>query len=81
MIESLVSGKPVILSNTIAMADYVSSYGCGVVIPDFNLDAFVSGIERLMTSYQGLSDSAARIGPTAFSLTTMIENHRRLYEM
>jgi glycosyltransferase involved in cell wall biosynthesis len=81
LIESLVSGKPVILSNTIAMADYVSSYGCGVVIPDFNLDAFVSGTERLMTSYQGLSDSAARIGPTAFSLTTMIENHRRLYEM
>lgn len=79
LIESLLAGKPVLLSNTIAMADYVSARDCGIVIPAMNLRALTSAIGTLMLNYGTLSRNAAQIGPGEFSITALVENYRRLY--
>jgi glycosyltransferase involved in cell wall biosynthesis len=79
LIESLLAGKPVLLSTTIAMADYVRTRRCGVVVPDMSMTALTSAIDILMRGYEELARNASEIEPGAFSIATMVENHRRLY--
>lgn len=79
LMESLVGSKPVLLSSAIAMADYVTVRECGVVVPEFSLAALTSGIETLMRNYDALARKAAGIGAGEFSMSAMVEQHRRLY--
>jgi glycosyltransferase involved in cell wall biosynthesis len=79
LIESLAAGKPVLVSSTIAMADYVTSNRCGLAIPDFSLGALTSGIELLMRNYNELAGKAARMRAADFSVGDMVEKHARLY--
>jgi glycosyltransferase involved in cell wall biosynthesis len=80
LLESLMAGKPVLLSDTIAMSDYVSNQQCGVVIREMSVAALSSAIEVLMRRYGELARSAAQIAPGAFSIETLVENYRGLYE-
>jgi glycosyltransferase involved in cell wall biosynthesis len=79
LIESLLAGKPVLLSETIAMADYVRSRRCGIVVSEMSMTALTSAIAMLMRGYEELARNAARIEPGAFSIAAMVENHRRVY--
>jgi glycosyltransferase involved in cell wall biosynthesis len=79
LVESLVAGKPVLLSDTIAMADYVRSRQCGIVVAPMNIEALMSAIERLMRSYDQLARNATQIDRSVFSIDTMVDNYRRLY--
>jgi glycosyltransferase involved in cell wall biosynthesis len=79
LIESLVAGKPVLLSDTIAMADYVRKHACGVVIENVSVRTLTTAIKTLMGRYVELARNAAKVGPGAFSIHRMVENHRRLY--
>ncbi len=49
LIESLVAGKPVVLSETIAMSDYVRHCECGVVLQHMTVEALTSAIENSET--------------------------------
>jgi hypothetical protein len=40
-----------------------------------------SAIDVLMRGYDDLAGNAVRIGPTEFSIKTMVENHRSLYAL
>lgn len=79
LIESLISGKPVIVSDAIPMADYVRKNQCGVVVKDVSVRSLTTAIDALRGRYEDMSRSAAQIGPDAFSIQAFIENHRRLY--
>jgi glycosyltransferase involved in cell wall biosynthesis len=79
LVESLVAGKPVLLSKTIAMADYVSSRQCGVVVAGMNIETLASAIVILMGRYEEFVRSATQIGRDVFSINTMVDKHRRLY--
>ena len=79
LIESLLAGKPVLLSNTISMADYVRSSECGVVLPAMNVHALTSTIETLVRNYGLFARNAAQVGPEEFSITALVESYRRLY--
>ena len=81
LMESLIAGKPVLLSDTIAMSDYVSKHQCGVVVREMTVESLAAAIESLMRNYAELSRNAMRIRPAEFSIDTMIENHRRLYAL
>jgi glycosyltransferase involved in cell wall biosynthesis len=81
LLESLFAGKPVLLSNTIAMSEYVSGHGCGVVVDRMELAAVAAAIDILMRDYEELSFNAAQSNPAEFSVEAMIENHRRLYAL
>jgi glycosyltransferase involved in cell wall biosynthesis len=79
LIESLAAGKPVLLTDTIAMANYVSSRQCGIVVTAMNVASLVSAIESLMRNYDLLARHAAQIRRSEFSVSAMVENHRRVY--
>src|SRR5271165_4556875 len=79
LIESLMAGKPVLLSNNIAMADYVRKHQCGIVVDEVSIRTLTAAIETLMGRYVDLAPNAARIGPEAFSIDRMVGDHRRLY--
>jgi glycosyltransferase involved in cell wall biosynthesis len=81
LIESLVAGKPVLLSDTIAMADYVNSRQCGVVVPSMNMEALTSAIETLRRNYELLTRNAARIERGEFSINSMVEKYRDIYSL
>jgi glycosyltransferase involved in cell wall biosynthesis len=81
LIESLLAGKPVLLSETIAMADFVRSSKCGVVVRDMNVAALACAIDVLMRGYEELRKNTARIRPELFSIKTMVDSHRRLYRL
>jgi glycosyltransferase involved in cell wall biosynthesis len=79
LVESLVAGKPVLLSDTIAMADYVNNHQCGIVVSDANIRSLNVAIDTLMRNYVELARNAARIDGDQFSVGALVENHRRLY--
>ena len=81
LIESLAAGKPVIVSKTIPMADYVREHSCGVVVEDLRLESLTDSIESLMNQYQSLSDHANRIRAQDFSLVQMVDQYRILYRL
>jgi glycosyltransferase involved in cell wall biosynthesis len=79
LLESLVAGKPVLVSECIPMADYVRQRQCGIVLDEVGAPALLRAIENLKANYPQLSARAAEIGPDAFSLNVLVDNHRRIY--
>jgi len=79
LVESIMAGKPVLLSDTIAMADYVGIHRCGVVVPAMTIETLTSAIETLRVNYEQLARNASQIEPNAFSLDKMMESYRCLY--
>ena len=49
LLESLVAGKPVILSDALPMADFVRQKGCGIVLDEVSSGALVAGIDGAQT--------------------------------
>ena len=81
LIESLVAGKPVIVSTTIPMADYVEKNGCGIVVDGLQMASLIESIESLMSQYQNLTDHARSCSGKDFSLGRMLEQYRELYRL
>ncbi len=79
LMESLVASKPVIVSNTIPMADFVRQNQCGLVLDEVQIDSLTAAIETLMKRYDDVARNAKQVGPNAFSIGAMVESHRRLY--
>jgi glycosyltransferase involved in cell wall biosynthesis len=81
LVESLMAGKPVLLSDTIAMSDYVSKHRCGVVLGRMEVAGLAAAIDILACDYEALACNAAQVAPAEFSIERMIESHRRLYAL
>ena len=81
LLESLLAGKPVLLSDSIAMSDYVSKHQCGMVVREMSFKSLAAGIEMLVRDYPELSRNALRTEAAEFSIENMIENYRRLYAL
>jgi glycosyltransferase involved in cell wall biosynthesis len=77
----VVAGKPVLVSNAIAMADFVRQHRCGIVLGDVSVGSLKAAIIALTSRYQELACNAAGIGAGAFSLSRMVESHRRIYNL
>jgi len=81
LIESLAAGKPVIVSKTIPMADYVTKHGCGVIVNALRTESLTDSISTLMSRYQQLARNTSRVTERDFSLGQMIEQYRKLYRL
>jgi glycosyltransferase involved in cell wall biosynthesis len=79
LIESLLAGKPVILTEALPMADYVRQLGCGLVAGGGDLSSFLGALEALRSRYGELSANARAIKARTFSVGAMIERYRTLY--
>lgn len=80
LLESLVAGKPVLVSEAIPMADYVDRTGCGVVVDNITPDGIIAAIQALTTEYAILQDIARRVGKRDFSQQAMIDSFHRVYQ-
>ncbi len=79
LIESLVAGKPVILTDALPMADYVRRQDCGVVLDEVNVPAVLRGVEDLKARYAILATNARLIEPDVFSKAGMIKSYKLIY--
>lgn len=80
LIESLCAGKPVILSDTIPMADFVTRQNCGVVPNAWDLEALSNAVDRLRRGYHELAQNSGASVAQKFPLDRMIQEYRELYE-
>lgn len=81
LIESLATGKPVIVSKAIPIADYVIKHSCGVVVEELQMDSLIASLKLLMKQYKYLANNATRSVTLDFSLEQMINQYRRLYSV
>jgi len=79
LLESLLAGKPVILSDALPMADYVRQHGCGIVLNEVSGSTLIEAIKDLQARYDALAQRARLIDLRAFSQKTMIESYRVIY--
>jgi glycosyltransferase involved in cell wall biosynthesis len=80
LMESLAAGKPVLLSQTIPMSDYVTQHQCGVVIPDHSIQSLETGLNQLINDYQLYQASARQSGQRDFNLELFLNVYARTYE-
>ena len=79
LIESLLAGKPVILTEALPMADFVRERDCGIVASGADVPSVLSAVESLRTRYGTIAENARAIKSRAFSKAAMIESYRALY--
>jgi len=80
LIESLAAGKPIILSRSIAMADYVQQKGCGLVVDHVTPDDILSAVDQLVEHYESLREAARQTGRADFAMDALIQSFQRVYE-
>ena len=81
LLESLVAGKPVILSDALPMADYVRQQACGLVVEEVSEQTLIAAIEDLRTHYDTLAQRARLTDAHVFSEKAMIESYREIYRL
>ncbi len=81
LLESLVAGKPVILSDALPMADYVRQHECGIVVEEVSEQTLIQAIEDLRARYGAFAQRARATDAHMFSLEAMIESYREIYKL
>lgn len=80
LIESIVSGKPVITSKQIAITDFVQKNNCGVVLNNFNTVDLVNCVKKLQTNYNKFSEATLSLDVKMFSNKRMLADYNNLYK-
>ncbi len=80
LMESLAAGKPVIVSRSIPMSDYVEQTGCGQVVENVTPADILAAVEALAQNYGQLQESAQRVGQRDFPQQGLITSFQRVYE-
>ena len=81
LLESLIAGKPVILSESLPMADFVRNHKCGIVLAEVTEQSLIEAIQSLRKRYDEFAQQARLIDARTFSQQAMIENYRELYTL
>jgi len=79
LLEALVSGKPVITSKEIPIADYVTENNCGLVLDTYNTNQLVHLIHDFRSNIEALSSKAMQINVHDFSVEKMKSEYQILY--
>ncbi len=80
LLDSLAAGKPVVVSRSIPMADYVEQTGCGKVVECVTPDEILAAIEALATEYESWQQTAQLVGQRDFSKEAMLASFQQVYE-
>ena len=79
LLDSLAAGKPVLISKTIPMAEYVKEKNCGVVVDNIAAESILEAITTLENSYKSLAMQAQKVGQRDFSLSSLLQAYGHLY--
>jgi glycosyltransferase involved in cell wall biosynthesis len=80
LMESLAAGKPVIVSRSIPMADYVERTNCGTIVENITPGEILTAVEELGREYEDFQASAQRVGKRDFSRQALIESFQNVYD-
>jgi len=80
LMEALACGRPVLVSDCLAMADYVTEHACGQVVRGVDDTDLSRKIELLRKGYDMNQKNALREGRSDFSRDNRFEVYRKLYE-
>ncbi|MBN1872991.1 MAG: glycosyltransferase [Anaerolineae bacterium] len=80
LLDSLAAGKPVLVSQAIPMADYVTATKCGMVIDTVTPNDIIAAIKKLASCYSVTSAIAKEIGKKDFSLEKTVISFRNAYQ-
>jgi glycosyltransferase involved in cell wall biosynthesis len=80
LLDSLAAGKPVLVSRSIPMADYVEQTGCGKVVKRVTPSDILTAVEALVREYGPLQKSAQQVGQRDFSQQQMLASYQKIYE-
>lgn len=80
LLESLAAGKPVLISRTIPMADYVRDMGCGKVAEGMDPESLAAAIGGFRADYDRLQRNALCMGRRDFSHENLLASYEKLYD-
>jgi glycosyltransferase involved in cell wall biosynthesis len=80
LLDSLAAGKPVLVSQSIPMADYVERTGCGEVVANVTPADILVAVETLAGHYETRQQVARQVGQRDFSQQVMLASFRQVYE-
>lgn len=80
LMDSLAAGRPVIISDTLAMADDVSHYHFGVVVNEISVDNLIQAIQSVRSNIVPLWQAATAHGRELYGLEQVIGSYERVYE-
>lgn len=78
-VESLATGRPVLVSDRVGIADLVQNETCGVVFPPDSA-SLVAAIEEIRLNYDCYRQNARASAEKYFNENAFIESYERLYE-
>ncbi len=79
LIESLASGKPVICSRMIAMADHVEERGVGFVLDELTVDSLELAINSIRNRYESSLENTSKTAKTDFGLERFLREVEGVY--
>lgn len=79
LMESLVAGRPVLVSRAIPMSAYVEAKGVGAVVETVSAESVVAALGELLDGYRERGRRALEHGRRDFSLAAMIESFAQVY--
>ena len=80
LLESLVAGKPVLVSPVMALADYVAKNECGVVVTAVSPSAIHHALDQLQQNYTTFQHNAQAVGGRDFGQQQFIDTTLALYK-
>lgn len=80
LMESLAAGKPILVSRSIPMADYVEQADCGQVVEEVTPGAVLAAVETLAQNYGRLQKAAQAVGSRDFSKEALIASFKSVYQ-
>ncbi len=79
LLESLAAGRPVLVSRSIPMADFVEQAGCGVIVERVDPLAVLAATDELAARYQQYQEATLRLDRATFSLDRVKRTYSRIY--
>jgi len=79
LLESLAAGRPVLVSRSIPMSDYVEKKRCGVVSESLNVTDLIQTIKHLKKNYTEISAQTAKTDTAIFSQQHLLKEYSNLY--
>ena len=80
LIEALSVGRPVIISDTIPMADFVQQNKLGIVVKQTNLDSLTNAIKHLASSWAEFQPENLSSHVEDFTRESMVTHYAQLYK-
>jgi glycosyltransferase involved in cell wall biosynthesis len=79
LMEALAAGRPVIVSRTVPISEFIGNTGSGTIVEDLSIGELTLAVSRLMNNYPDYREAVRNIPPSHLSSDRMAEEYRKLY--